>query len=103
MRRLAVDAVAGVVLAAVVVRVPAVAAEAEQVVGEAWQFRNIETSDPRLAGTLTLTDDQGQTFVQLIVPGGLETVDTGWVLPATTITVDFTARWNLGVDDLTSR
>ena len=24
--------------------------------GEAWQFRNLESSDPRLAGTLTLTD-----------------------------------------------
>ena len=27
-----------------------------QQIGEAWQFRNLEASDPRLEGTLTLTD-----------------------------------------------
>jgi hypothetical protein len=51
-------------------------------------------------GTLTLSDDQGQTLTQALTPGALQTIATAWSLSATTVTFDFTASWNLGVDDI---
>ncbi len=53
------------------------------------------------SGTLTLTDDAGQNFVQAITAGGLITINTGWTLPATSVTIQYTNGWALGVDDIT--
>jgi len=53
------------------------------------------------AGTLTLTDDAGQTWTQEVATGSMQLVTTGWTRPATTVTVSFTAGWSLGVDDIT--
>ena len=52
------------------------------------------------AGTLTLTDDVGQTRTQSITVGMMELVTTGWTQPSTTVTVAFTSGWDLGVDDI---
>src|SRR3989440_5253716 len=48
------------------------------------------------AGTLTLTDDAGQTWTQEVATGSMQLVTTGWTRPATTVTVSFTAGWSLG-------
>jgi hypothetical protein len=52
------------------------------------------------AGTLTLTDNLGQTRTQAITTGSMQLVTTGWTQPSTTVTVNFTAGRNLGVDDI---
>jgi hypothetical protein len=52
-------------------------------------------------GTLTLSDDVGQTFAQAVTTGSLQAVATGWTRPATTVTVSFTEGWDLGIDDIT--
>jgi len=52
------------------------------------------------AGTLTLSDDLGQTLTQTVVPDSMQTVTTGWTRPSTTVTVSFTSGWDLGVDDI---
>ena len=52
-------------------------------------------------GTLTLSDDTGQTFTRPVSTGSLQLVTTGWTRPATTVTVSFTNGWDLGVDDIT--
>jgi hypothetical protein len=52
------------------------------------------------AGTLTLTDNLGQTSTQAITTGSVQLVTTGWTQPSTTVTVTFTAGWELGVDDV---
>jgi hypothetical protein len=52
------------------------------------------------AGTLTLTDNLGQTTMQSITSGSMQTVTTGWTQASTTVTVTFTARWSLGIDDI---
>jgi hypothetical protein len=53
-----------------------------------------------VAGTLTLTDNLGQTRTQSITTGSMQPVTTSWTQPSTTVTVTFTAGWNLGVDDI---
>ena len=55
------------------------------------------------AGTLTLTDNLGQTRTQSITTGSMQMVTTGWTQPSTTVTVTFTAGWELGVDDIVYR
>jgi hypothetical protein len=52
------------------------------------------------AGTLTLTDDAGQQRSQIVSPGALTSVETGWMQPASVVTVNFTGGWALGVDDI---
>ena len=52
-------------------------------------------------GTLTLADDAGQTLSQQVTPGSMQLVTTGWTRPSTTVTVTFSAGWNLGLDDIT--
>ena len=52
-------------------------------------------------GTLTLSDDAGQTLSQDVATGSMQLVTTGWTRPSTTVTVSFTAGWSLGVDDIT--
>jgi len=51
-------------------------------------------------GTLTLTDNLGQTRTQAITVGTMQPVNTGWAQPSSTVTVNFTAGWDLGVDDI---
>jgi Concanavalin A-like lectin/glucanases superfamily/Domain of unknown function (DUF1929)/Bacterial Ig domain/Galactose oxidase, central domain len=51
-------------------------------------------------GTLTLSDNVGQTVIQPVVTGSMQLVATGWSLASTTVTVSFTAGWSLGVDDI---
>ena len=55
------------------------------------------------AGTLTLTDNLGQTRTQSITTGSMQMVTTGWTQPSTTLTLTFTAGWELGVDDIVYR
>src|SRR5439155_2258927 len=52
-------------------------------------------------GTVTLSDDAGQTLTRAVSTGSLQFVTTGWTWPATTVTVSFTNGWDLGVDDIT--
>ena len=52
-------------------------------------------------GTLTLSDDTGQTFIREVTTGSLQFVTTGWAQPATMVTMSFTNGWDLGVDDIT--
>jgi photosystem II stability/assembly factor-like uncharacterized protein len=54
-------------------------------------------------GTLTLTDDAGQTLTREVTTGSMQGVTTGWSRPSTTVTVSFTNGWDLGIDDITSR
>jgi hypothetical protein len=56
-----------------------------------------------VAGTLTLTDSLGQTRTQAVTTGSMQLVTTGWTQPSTTVTVTFTAGWQLGVDDIVYR
>ena len=51
-------------------------------------------------GTLTLSDDAGQTFTRPVTTGSLQLVTTGWTRPAATVTVSFTNGWDLGGDDI---
>jgi hypothetical protein len=53
------------------------------------------------AGTLTLSDDAGQTLTLEVAAGSRQLVTTGWTLASTTVTVDYTSGWDLGVDDIT--
>jgi hypothetical protein len=53
------------------------------------------------SGTLTLSDDAGQTLTQEVTTGSLQPVTTGWTRPTATVTVSFTGGWDLGVDDIT--
>jgi hypothetical protein len=55
------------------------------------------------SGTLTLSDDRGQTVTRTVTAGSMQLVTTGWAQPSTVITVDFTLGWNLGIDDITYR
>src|SRR5207245_6285966 len=52
------------------------------------------------SGTLTLSDNLGQTKTQVITIGSMQLVTTGWTQPSTQVTVSFSAGWNLGVDDI---
>ena len=52
------------------------------------------------AGTLTLSDDAGQTLSRNVTTGSMQQVTTGWTRPSTTVTVSFTMGWSLGVDDI---
>lgn len=54
-------------------------------------------------GTLTLSDGINSPVIRTIAPGSLQLVTTGWTLGSTTITVNFTAGWELGIDDITYR
>ena len=54
-----------------------------------------------VSGTLTLTDDAGQSKTQAILANQLVTVTTAWTKSSTTVTVAFTAGWELGVTTVT--
>jgi hypothetical protein len=51
-------------------------------------------------GTLTLSDNLGQTATQAITTGSMQLVRTNWTQASTTVTVTFTGGWALGVDDI---
>lgn len=53
-----------------------------------------------ISGTLTLTDNLGQTKVQSVPTGSMTTVTINWAQPSTTVTVKFNRGWELGVDDI---
>ena len=53
-------------------------------------------------GTLTLSDDAGQTCTREVTTGSMQLVATGWTRPSATATASFTAGWALGVDDIIS-
>jgi hypothetical protein len=53
-----------------------------------------------VAGTLTLSDDVGQTLARSVGTGAMQTVVTGWIQPPNVVTVSFSAGWELGVDDI---
>ena len=53
------------------------------------------------AGTLTLSDDLGQTATRTVTTGSMQLVSTGWARASTVVTVTFSAGWNLGIDDVT--
>jgi hypothetical protein len=45
----------------------------------------------------------GQIATRTVNPGSLITVATGWSLASTTVTVNFTAGWDLGLDNIVHR
>src|SRR3989442_350692 len=51
-------------------------------------------------GTLTLSDDRGQTLTRTVTMGSMQLVTTGWAQASSVITVTFTSGWNLGIDDI---
>ena len=54
------------------------------------------------AGTLTLTDDQGQiTTFQVAKTGTIYTVITGWIKASKTINVTYTQGWHAAYDNFT--
>ena len=55
------------------------------------------------SGTLTLSDDLGQTVTRTVTTGSMQLITTGWAQASTVVTVAFTSGWNLGVDDITYR
>lgn len=52
------------------------------------------------AGTLTLSDDTGQSVTRALNTGPMQTVNTGWIQASSTVTVDYTDGWSLGVDNV---
>src|SRR5712691_8770547 len=52
------------------------------------------------SGTLTLSDDLGQTVTRTVTAGSMQLVTTGWAQASTVITVAFTAGWNLGIEEI---
>jgi hypothetical protein len=51
-------------------------------------------------GTLTISDDQGQSTQQNIETGSMQSVATGWSQASNVITISFTAGWDLGLDNI---
>jgi hypothetical protein len=54
-----------------------------------------------VSGVLTLTDGAGQSFTRSLSAGGLTTIETGWKQASKTVTVNYSAGWELAVDDIT--
>ena len=52
------------------------------------------------SGTITLTDNLGQTKTQSIIPGSMQLVTTNWAQGSSVVTIAFTAGWALGIDDI---
>jgi hypothetical protein len=53
-----------------------------------------------IPGNLTLSDDLGQQISLNLNPGVLQVIQTGWAQRSTTVTVNFTGGWELGIDDI---
>jgi hypothetical protein len=54
-------------------------------------------------GTLTISDGVNATVTRSVTTGSLQTVPTAWTQGSTTVTINFTAGQDLGVDDITYR
>ena len=54
-------------------------------------------------GTLTLTDNNGQSKQQSVSTGSMQTITTGWDQGSATVTVKFSAGWSMGIDDVVHR
>jgi hypothetical protein len=54
-----------------------------------------------VSGVLTLTDDAGQTFTRSLSADSLTPIETGWTQVSKTVTVSYSAGWELAVDDIT--
>ena len=67
--------------------------------GGAGILTSVEVFTPN-TGTLTLPDDQGQTVSVEVQTGDLYLVETGLEDPSMIVTVDFTAGWDLGVNNV---
>jgi hypothetical protein len=52
------------------------------------------------AGTLTVSDNLGQSLTQTVETGSMQLVSTGWAQASTVVTVNFTSGQNLGIDDI---
>ena len=52
-------------------------------------------------GTLTLTDDTGQTVSGTFSPGQMHLLTTNWSNPSNTITVQFNDGWHFGISTVT--
>jgi hypothetical protein len=52
-------------------------------------------------GTMTVSDDTGQTLTRSVPMASLELVTTGWTRAATTVRVSFSEVWALGITDIT--
>ena len=52
------------------------------------------------AGTLTLSDNMGQSRTQSVTTGSLQLVTTGWANASTIVTFSFSAGWSLGIDEI---
>jgi hypothetical protein len=53
-----------------------------------------------VAGTVTISDEAGQTFTRSLPTGQLINIQTGWTEPSGTITVNYTAGWELALDNI---
>jgi hypothetical protein len=53
-----------------------------------------------VAGTVTLSDEAGQTFTRSMPTGQLINIKTGWTEASGTITVNYTAGWELALDNI---
>ncbi len=52
------------------------------------------------SGVLTLSDDAGQAFTTSLSADSLVMIETGWTQAANTVTVNYSAGWELAVDDI---
>src|SRR2546427_3720695 len=59
-------------------------------------MRVFPTDSSAQTGTLTLSDDLGQTITRTVTTGSMQLVTTGWVQASSVITVTFTAGRGLG-------
>jgi hypothetical protein len=75
--------------------------------GRSRDFRFVDSSGvltgaqlmATVAGTVTISDEAGQTFTRSLPTGQLINIQTGWTEPSGTITVNYTAGWELALDN----
>jgi hypothetical protein len=76
--------------------------------GRSRDFRFVDSSGvltgaqlmATVAGTVTISDEAGQTFTRSLPTGQLINIQTGWTEPSGTITVNYTAGWELALDNI---
>ena len=67
-------------------------------------LQSIRVYASQVNGTLTLSDDKGQSITQTISAGTpLQTVTTNWTQGSNTVNIQYTGGWSLGIDDITYR
>jgi hypothetical protein len=52
------------------------------------------------SGTLTVSDGVNPNVTRTVTTGSMQQVATGWTQGATTITIQFSGGWSLGIDDI---